>query len=199
MCKKIIIDSYTDDQYVLTDHGLKHTLGNENEVLSGVVTGPTADFTATPLTGYHPLSVQYTDQSTSSSGIITWAWDFGDSQTSTEKNPEHVYSYPGYFEVKLTVTDASGTDTVIKQDYVKVNAVGSVQKLFYITVQPSLKTWDFGGPENRLDIRIAIARGSAGYLFYEDSNGVRPYIPSDTINVFGSGFKRPEGPTLIFD
>ncbi|RAJ09964.1 PKD domain-containing protein [Arenibacter echinorum] len=38
----------------------------------------------------------------------SWAWDFGDGTTSSEKNPVHVYSDGGYYTAKLTATSADG-------------------------------------------------------------------------------------------
>ncbi len=38
----------------------------------------------------------------------TYAWDFGDSNTSTDKNPVHTYAGKGNYTVGLTVTDANG-------------------------------------------------------------------------------------------
>lgn len=39
---------------------------------------------------------------------VSWSWDFGDGQTSTEQNPVHVYSKGGYYQAILNATDASG-------------------------------------------------------------------------------------------
>lgn len=41
----------------------------------------------------------------------TWAWDFGDGQTSTAQSPSHTYGAIGVYYVCLTVTDNCGTDT----------------------------------------------------------------------------------------
>lgn len=38
----------------------------------------------------------------------SWKWDFGDGNSSTEKDPVHVYDEGGYFLVTLTATDGSG-------------------------------------------------------------------------------------------
>ncbi|MDB9882347.1 PKD domain-containing protein [Bacteroidia bacterium] len=38
----------------------------------------------------------------------TYAWDFGDNSTSTQKNPSHTYSVPGGVTVTLTVTFSGG-------------------------------------------------------------------------------------------
>ena len=41
----------------------------------------------------------------------TFFWDFGDGNTSTQPNPNHVYANPGQYTVCLTVTDSCGTDS----------------------------------------------------------------------------------------
>lgn len=40
--------------------------------------------------------------------FISWEWDFGDGQKSTERNPIHVYKMAGTFEVVLTGMDVYG-------------------------------------------------------------------------------------------
>lgn len=161
---------------------------------------PVADFTANILEGYQPLSVQFTDTSTFTSGpIISWLWDFGDGNTSIEQNPSHVYTLPGIWEVKLTVSDGISSDTKITIDYIKVNISSSAQKPLYITVYAKLKTWDFAPAENRLDLRLAVIQGVGETLSYQDSSGIRVYIPASTENPIGSGFSRPQGPILIYD
>ncbi|HEY0764376.1 MAG TPA: PKD domain-containing protein [Pyrinomonadaceae bacterium] len=54
-------------------------------------------------------TTRFLDQSTDSDGpIVSWAWDFGDGGTSTERNPLHTYAQPGNYTVTLTVTDHTG-------------------------------------------------------------------------------------------
>jgi PKD repeat protein len=59
--------------------------------------------TANPAAG---SLVQFTD--TSTGGPTSWAWDFGDGGTSSERNPSHVYAAPGSFTARLTASNASG-------------------------------------------------------------------------------------------
>ncbi|MGB5296125.1 MAG: PKD domain-containing protein, partial [Thermoanaerobaculia bacterium] len=62
------------------------------------------------------LTVQVTNQSTGDQPL-SYLWDFGDGTTPpdrTDANPTHTYGNPGTFSVKLTVTNAVGTDSVIK-------------------------------------------------------------------------------------
>lgn len=45
--------------------------------------------------------------------IATWLWDFGDGNTSNSVNPVHIFTTPGNFLVKLTVTDILGCMNVV--------------------------------------------------------------------------------------
>jgi PKD repeat protein len=70
----------------------------------------TAAFSGTPLTGSTPLTVQFTDASTTASGAIdTWLWDFGDgSPASTWQHPAHTYTTIGCYNITLLVTNTLG-------------------------------------------------------------------------------------------
>ena len=55
------------------------------------------------------LTVDFTDTSEDPDGIITdWAWDFGDSTTSSEPSPSHTFGEADTYIVRLTVTDDDG-------------------------------------------------------------------------------------------
>jgi hypothetical protein len=73
-------------------------------IISKAQTGCQAGFTY----NVSGLSVVFTDASTSSNPIISWMWNFGDSQTSTSQNPTHTYSTSGTYYVCLTMTDNHG-------------------------------------------------------------------------------------------
>ncbi len=82
-----------------------------------VKSSPIADFSSN---GPHCLSdtIQFTDLSQSTYGsnqILAWLWDFGDSNTSNDQNPVHLYPSPGTRYVRLIITDANGCmDSVVK-------------------------------------------------------------------------------------
>ena len=80
---------------------------------------PVAAFSGTPLSGEGPLTVQFTDASTGNP--TSWAWNFGDGQTSTLQNPSHTYN-PGTYDVALTVTNVLGTNALTKTGYITVSA-----------------------------------------------------------------------------
>ncbi len=57
--------------------------------------------------------IQFVNESTHAD---TWLWDFGDGNTSTEFEPEHVYPEAGDFEVSLTATDSeSGNESSVTE------------------------------------------------------------------------------------
>jgi gliding motility-associated-like protein len=59
------------------------------------------------------VPIQFTDESTSNIGnLISWNWNFGDGNTSTDRNPIHTYALSGLYTVTLTAqTDAGCFDT----------------------------------------------------------------------------------------
>ncbi|MBK7855531.1 MAG: PKD domain-containing protein [Bacteroidetes bacterium] len=82
---------------------------------------PVANFnTTTPSSGCSPITVSFQDAS--SGNPTSWLWDFGNGNTSTQQNPSAQYSTPGSYTVKLRVTNAQGTDSITKVNYVRVFA-----------------------------------------------------------------------------
>ncbi|MBU4590578.1 MAG: PKD domain-containing protein, partial [Candidatus Omnitrophica bacterium] len=75
---------------------------------------PTASISAEPLSGKTPLTVHFSNAgSTDPDGeIVSYAWEFGDGNASTEENPAHTYESVATYTVTLTVTDnKGGSDT----------------------------------------------------------------------------------------
>jgi len=77
-----------------------------------------ANFSASPMLGSFPLTVQFTNNS--SGEINNYLWDFGDGTTSTLANPNHTYQNEGVYTVSLTVSGSDGTDTETKASYITV-------------------------------------------------------------------------------
>lgn len=50
----------------------------------------------------------FTNESTYPDFIESYTWDFGDGNSSDEKDPEHTFLETGYFDVCLTITDING-------------------------------------------------------------------------------------------
>lgn len=74
-----------------------------------VYPSPVADFEADLRLGCMPVSVKFTDHSSTPSGTITkWEWEFGDGETSSQQNPSHTYTTTGFYTVSLRVTSSNG-------------------------------------------------------------------------------------------
>ncbi|MEM2878240.1 MAG: PKD domain-containing protein [Candidatus Hadarchaeales archaeon] len=67
--------------------------------------GLNASFTYSPSNPQAGQNVAFTD--TSTGDIVSWSWDFGDGNTSTDRNPTHQFS-AGTYTVTLTVTSSGG-------------------------------------------------------------------------------------------
>lgn len=76
---------------------------------------PKADFNVGDVCVYDKAS--FTNVSTSYiSTVGSWDWNFGDGNTSTLQNPEHQYSSPNTYNVRLVATALTGCrDTIFKQ------------------------------------------------------------------------------------
>jgi len=99
--------------------------GTDTLVRSAYVTvlppAPTANFTATSSAGAAPLAVAFDDLSTSV--VTSWAWSFGDGNTSNEAEPHHVYADAGSYTVTLTATGPGGSDVETKAGFVQVQVL----------------------------------------------------------------------------
>ncbi len=105
-----------------------------------------------------PATVMFVDNSRGSTPLA-YQWDFGDGTTSTEPSPTHIYTNSGTYTVKLTVTNAYGTDTEIKNHLISLGmqptaafAANPTNGVVPMTVQFSdqsagtidARQWDFG-------------------------------------------------------
>lgn len=82
---------------------------------------PVASFSATPLSGGAPLSVNFTSTSTNTT---THDWDFnGDGVLDASGQfVQYTFTEAGTYTVSLTATSPAGMDVLTRTDYVNVNA-----------------------------------------------------------------------------
>jgi PKD repeat protein len=138
-------DTETKDAYIIV-----------NSSNSAPVAEFEADVTSISVGG----TVSFTDLSTNSP--TSWNWNFGDNQIATLQNPTHTYSTAGVYTITLEVSNANGTDSEVKTNYITVtdgNAVpdaeftassttvavgGTVSFTDLTTNNPISWYWEFG-------------------------------------------------------
>ncbi len=141
---------------VTGDGGMNTT--TEPVVLTKPAEPVRASFSSSVIQGYAPLEVSFTD--TSSGAAQTYAWDFGDGNTSPEQHPVHIYDHAGAYTVTLTVTGETGESGSTREILVKQPAV-PIQAGYSLSPQEGqvplevsftdasqgeimTRTWDFG-------------------------------------------------------
>jgi len=81
---------------------------------------PVANFSANKTVGTVPMTVQFTDESTGAPSA--WSWNFGDGSTAISQHPLHTYVNAGTYTVSLTATNAGGSNTTTRTNYITVYA-----------------------------------------------------------------------------
>ncbi len=115
---------------------------------------PTASFSANVTSGCAPLTVQFTNSS--SANATSWDWEFpgGNPSSSTAQNPTVTYETAGTYNVILTVSNASGSNTSTQTNYIMVNTVptaafststnGLQADFMNSSTDATSYSWDFG-------------------------------------------------------
>jgi gliding motility-associated-like protein len=150
--------SYNVTLLVVDQNGCSHSVTKSHYVV--VQAKPTAQFSAPVRSAcVPPLTVNFQDNSTSSSSGLTYLWSFGDGNTSTQHSPTHTYTSLGSFDVKLKVTTSLGcADSIVKPAFVMIQdlvadftanhttgcAPLTVNFSNSTTPAPNSVRWDFG-------------------------------------------------------
>ena len=115
------------------------TVGNQSSNASTEVQvygRPTANFTATSVCRGTPTQFNNSSTTNPTGQQMSYLWNFGDGQTSTQQNPSHTYSRSGTYTVTLTASCGNGacssnkTQTVTVYDSPVANA-GNDQSVSY--------------------------------------------------------------------
>lgn len=88
--------------------------------------------------------------SDSTVGAVTWIWDFGDGNSSTQQNPTHVYSAQGIFTVRLTVIDGRSCSRSITKSLRVENQISLEERTwmdnYTLYPNPSSKSFKIESP-----------------------------------------------------
>jgi PKD repeat protein len=106
---------------------------------------PIADFSASPLTGTTDSIIQFTDNSTESP--LSWNWTitpntvtYLSGSTTTSQNPAVQFTAAGDYSIKLVVSNASGSDSITKTDYIHIDSsvgIHEIQAKEFLPVYPN--------------------------------------------------------------
>jgi uncharacterized protein (TIGR02145 family) len=166
---------------------------------------PVSAFTATPISGKAPLTVNFSDQSANEP--TSWQWDFGDGNSSNQQCPQNTYQNAGNYTVQLIVSNEHGSDTLIKANYILVNETGSAPISSFtatpthgstpVTVhftdhsinEPKSWLWNFGDGNTSTEQNPIYTYYDIGYF----------NVSLTTINDYGSNTETKENFIIIFD
>jgi parallel beta-helix repeat protein len=137
-------DDYTgtgDTPYVLSDSeqdGYPFTSPVENAGIAGFTRPLKAEFSYIPETPEINETIYFTDESSDPSGgtIVSWYWDFGDGNISTEQNPTHQYESEGYYTVNLTVTNDNSEEATTSEWLILYDESSENQKPTVTIISP---------------------------------------------------------------
>lgn len=164
-------------------HTISGTGSNTTTKINLVVVHPTpnVDFSGTPLTGCPPLTVNFTNRTTSTvPGGLSYRWVLGNGATpatSTSQHPSAVYSTPGTHNVTLEVINSKGCKS-------------SKTIASYVTVN-NIPQFDF----NASQTEFCTGGGSATYAVSAITGAAGPYSYSWNL---GNGTSAVAAPTQAY-
>lgn len=114
-------------QYAITQTLYKNSCVKTSAFPASIlVTRPVSRFNYTASGNCLPVTLQFTDQSSSA---VSWSWDFGDGQGSSSVNPIHTYTNPLSDSIRLTVADRYGcTDRSVQAPFPHFAASAEVNR-----------------------------------------------------------------------
>ncbi|KAA3633589.1 MAG: PKD domain-containing protein [Bacteroidetes bacterium] len=95
--------------------------GQDTTSLEIALTAPVfVSFTFTEGEGCAPIEVQFTNTSTGVYNELSWDFPGGTPATSTEENPTIIYSEPGVYDVSLTASGNTGSNTFTAEGIIEI-------------------------------------------------------------------------------
>ncbi|MFN0174442.1 MAG: DUF4832 domain-containing protein [Saprospiraceae bacterium] len=146
------------------------TCNGETCFQPSIPSAPNADFLADVQSGCTPLTVTFSNQ-TSSCWHYQWSFPGGSPATSTEPNPSVVYQTSGTYDVNLTVTSPGGTSSVSKNGYVAVSS------------GPTVSITTVGGPNFCTGEAVAL-HATTGLANYQWQHNGTPIGGASSDNIF---------------
>lgn len=182
-------------------HTLKFNVYNGGTSLFTVYLDDIEDY-GPGISGDAPLIVQFKDLSTKmeDTAHTSWLWDFYNNGTATsiEQNPRFTYTENGTYTVKLTATNAGGSDSEIKTDYI---TVGTMPPTIDIDTTGGIADWPFatGTNENTTSVNLSVTTtASSWHVAVKDAldGGKPPGSVGRMAEYTGSAYVDPGGKVL---
>jgi gliding motility-associated-like protein len=141
--------SYTVSLEIVADGGCK------SSVIKTVSVNPVPSVTFTTTAECEGTATDFTNNSSISTGTLSYSWDLGDRNTSTATEPNHTYVNAGYYNVVLKATSdkgcidsVSGTVQVKRVAQPNFSATSVCEGLnttfTNLSTNASSYSWDFG-------------------------------------------------------
>jgi len=149
--------------------------GSDSETKAAFITvidPPVANFTADNTSINEGDAVQFTDVSTGSPTSWSWTINGGTPATSTAQNPSITYSTAGTYTVSLTATNADGSDTETKTDYITVTGSGTEDELSFTDFESGWGIWTDGGGDCKFYTKGTYAWSGNNAGDIQDNSGV---------------------------
>lgn len=131
----------------------------------------------------------------------SWQWTFSPSTvnfvggtSASSQNPLVKFSTAGYYTVKLKATNANGSDSITKTDYIKVGGFLTPFIEDFETTSTTLSKWGISNPDNDITWSLATVGGitpgtRAVYMnhYNYSSTGEFDYLFSPVLNLSNLG------------
>jgi PKD repeat protein len=126
-------------------------------------------------------TINFSDLST---GATSYAWDFGDGNTSTQQNPVNTYSAIGTYTACLAVSDGSCHDTVCKVVTISVVDIRENNLIASVSIFPNPASKnifiDFGGKDfGKAEVSLSNIIGKTLVETTIPANGKKPLDVSE--------------------
>jgi gliding motility-associated-like protein len=154
-----------------------------------------------------PLASSFKDSTITP--VVKWNWNFGDGKVSTEQEPTHIFTTPGFYTIQLITTNYAGcSDTLDRVDYIEIDGPnGAVffdpdtlcipeEVVFKHQLQNTVYfIWNYGDGTS-ISYNYSDYQDSSNYT-YQKGGDFQPSI--DLIDGSGCFYTLPQLPTIKAD
>ena len=173
-------------------------VGTLNPILIITYTSsPVSAFSANATSGLHP-SIQFTDASTNTPTQWNWSWGDGtwtNGTTATEQNPVKTYTTNGTYTVNLTATNAAGSDSEVKTNYIYSYGV-THPRLINVKQSPGYLNRTYA-PWSTAETLINTSANAGAILSYTTPSGRKTYVNSQYARDMGLAYQITGNTTYV--